>query len=164
MPKSPVVKPIAHLDAEELRSFYTELTKAFFRLLGDRFHNAEEFREEFADFRSDLNEYRATLDRMLEEIAPGYDLTWRDFRWIKENRWKQCVVCGRIYLDYTNGRAMTCYLDEYLRYSLSSRQFIDNVDYRGKAKSLCSAKYTAWKKRGRTGPINFILFRRGEFM
>jgi hypothetical protein len=164
MPKSPIVEQISHFDVESERCFYSDLTASFYQILGDRFNSLEEFQMEFADFRSDLNDYRATLDRILEDIAPGYGLTWRDFTWMRENRWKQCAVCGRIYLDYTNGRSMTCYLDEYLRFSLQSRRFMDNVDYRGRAKSMCGAKYTAWKKRGRTGPVNFILFKKGEFM
>jgi hypothetical protein len=163
MPKSPVVVPIEHFSVEDERCFYSDLTGSFYRILGDRFNSLEEFRVEFADFRSDLNEYRATLDRILEDIAPKHGLTWRDFMWLKENRWKQCAVCGRIYLDYTNGKSKTCYLDEYLRFSLQSRRFIDSVDYRGRVKSMCSSKYTAWKKRGRCGPIDFVMFRKGEF-
>ncbi len=164
MPKSPDVSKIAQLDAEEERQFYADLTVSFYELLGDTFASLEDFRREFTEFRGDLNEYRATLDRILNGIAPKYGLTWRDFTWIKENRWKQCVVCGRIYLDYTNGKSKTCYLDEYLRFSLNSREFMTNVDYRGRAKSMCAAKYTAWKKRGKTGSIEFILFKKGDFI
>lgn len=164
MPKSPVVCKLSQLNAEEERRFYADLTASFYELLGDRFASLEDFQHEFKEFRSNLNEYRETLDRILSAIAPEYELTWRDFMWIRENRWKQCVVCGRIYLDYTNGKSKTCYLDEYLRFSLSSREFMTNVDYRGRAKSMCAAKYTAWKKRGKTGQIEFILFRKGDFI
>lgn len=163
MPKSHVVDGLSSFNAEDQRCFYADLTVSFYRLLGDRFSSLEEFKAEFSAFRSDLSDYRATMDRILVDIAPDLRLTWRDFTWIKENRWKQCAVCGRIYLDYTNGKSITCYLDEYLRFSLASREFIPNVDYRGRSKSLCSAKYTAWKKRGRTGPVNFIMFTKGEF-
>lgn len=164
MPKSPAVKGIIELDAEDQRRFYADLTASFYLIFGCQFSRVEDFRTLFQEFRRDLNDYRATLDVILSDIAPEYDLTWRDFTWIRENRWKMCTVCGRIYLDYSNGKSKTCYLDEYLRFSLQSREFINNVDYRGKPKSLCSAKYTAWKKRGRTGPINFIMFRKGEFI
>lgn len=163
MPKSPTVTGMAHLDAEDQRAFYADLTASFYGLLGDRFASLQDFKDEFSAFRSDLNDYRATIDRILNDIAPDLGLTWRDFTWIKENRWKCCVVCGRYYIDYTNGKSYTCYLNEYLRFSLASRRFIDNVDYRGRSKSMCAAKYTAWKKRGRTGPVNFIMFTKGEF-
>lgn len=163
MPKSPVVPGISNLNAEDQRCFYADLSVSLFSLLGDRFASLEDFKAEFRDFRSDLHDYRATLDRILADIAPNYGLTWRDFTWVKENRWKQCAVCRRVYIDYTNGKAKTCYLDEYLRFSLQSRRFIDNVDYRGKSKSLCGAKHTAWKRRGRTGPVDFIMFTKAEF-
>ncbi|MER7560832.1 MULTISPECIES: hypothetical protein [Actinomycetes] len=164
MPKSPAVKVIIELDAEDQRRFYADLTASFYLIFGCQFSRVEDFRMLFQDLRRDLNDYRATLDAILSNIAPDYGLTWRDFTWIRENRWKKCAVCDRIYLDYSNGKSKTCYLDEYLRFSLQSREFINNIDYRGKSKSLCSAKYTAWKKRGRTGPMNFIMFRKGEFI
>ncbi|MEK4688344.1 hypothetical protein NSQ09_00755 [Bacillus sp. FSL W8-1202] len=163
MPKSPVVPVIEKRHPEWKRRFYSNISYEFSVILGDRFDSIEDFRAAFDGLRSDLNDYRGVLDMILEKEVPGGELTWRDFKWIRANRWKQCPVCGRIYLDYTNGRAVTCYLDEYLRFNLQTREYYDNVDYRGKVKSMCSEKYRAWRKRGRQGPLGYIAFKGGGF-
>lgn len=158
MPK-PYVAKLSHFNAEEERLFYRNLTAALAELLLSSGQTLEDFRAEFESFRSDRRDFRRSFDAVLKRVAPGIpDLSWRDFRWLRANKWRQCPVCGRLYIDYSNGKGVACYLDIYERWSKQGQRWIAEVDYRGRVNSACRAKYDAWKRRGRTGPVDFVLF------
>ncbi|WP_078390706.1 hypothetical protein [Shouchella patagoniensis] len=158
MPK-PTVQKLAHLNAEEERDFYRSLTAHLSGLLFYDGLMLDEFREEFEAFRADKADYRRSFDAVLKRVAPEIDdLSWRDFRWLRANKWRQCPVCNRLYIDYSNGKGVACYLDAYVRWSKEGQRWIADVNYRGRVNSVCRAKYDAWKRRGRTGAIDFVLF------
>lgn len=158
MPKPKIAK-IAHFSAEEERAFYRSLTAELGEVIYYDGMSMGDFRENFISFQREKEEYRTFLDDTLKRIAPDVDdLCWRDFRWLAAHKWRMCPVCGRVYLEYSNGKGVACYLDDHVRWSKKGQRWINDVDYRGRVRSKCRAKYDAWKRRGRTGPVDFVLF------
>jgi hypothetical protein len=155
---------IPQLDVAEERQVMASFTRELFDLIGNHHATVDSLRDEFMDFRRNLQDYRSCIDQIIEIVSPGLGLTWRNFRWLNAKRIKVCVVCGSYYIDYSlRNQTDVCGLYRYQRFSLNSREYFGEITADGRPKSACWMIRKAWRERGGTGPIRYVKFVRGEF-
>lgn len=102
---------------EELKEFYRDLCREITAFIGGFFASEAELQEAFKDFKSDVRSYHEVIDNILEDIAPKYNITWRDLKHISHRRLRLCRVCGSPFIAYDKyNRTRICYDTPYKRF------------------------------------------------
>ena len=152
-----MIDKLNHLQEEELKYFYRQLTDHLLKIFSDfDFEDVEDLQDAFEEWKEDdIKDYRDCLDAILAEIAPdGIDLTWKDCKKLTKNRWKLCKICTRPFLTFDKkNRMVYCYNLAYKRYrkgrNESQGNYIEGKFYKSaeQGASICFMVAEAVRKR-----------------
>jgi len=126
-----------HLSKEERKTLCNYLINKFLTVFQTGEYTTEEdLQDDFQAFKSNLKQYHAILDRLLQDNPLNRQLTWRDVR-ITAKRWHLCKICEKPFIAYDAFNKMKlCTRQDYVRYNTSTSQF-----YKSTGKSICYMQY-----------------------
>lgn len=126
-----------HFSKEERKIISNYLTDKLLTVFQTGEYTLEEdLQEDFQLFKSNLKQYHAVLDRLLQNNPLNRQLTWRNVK-ITAKRWHICKICNKPYIAYdTFNKMKICARQEYVRYNMSTNEY-----YKSTGKSMCYMQY-----------------------